>query len=209
MNGLSAEIAPNGVDAMTLKKTLIGAAAIVVIVGIAFGWWLLSPLFLNTTVEEEFPFSATADMPVGMTQPEAEDIMQGMAKVDMEEMEGMPDEMAQAEQIVSGMFRDADSFHKGSGTATIYRLPDGSGALRFENLDVTNGPDLRVLLSTHPDPQNKAELNEAGYIHVEKLKGNRGNQNYELPPDADLESFGSVIIYCMPFHVIFSVAPLQ
>ncbi len=194
---------------MTLKKTLIGAAAIVVIVGIAFGWWLLSPLFLNTTVEEEFPFSATADMPVGMTQTEAEDIMQGMAKVDMEEMEMMPDEMAQAEKIASGMFRDADSFHKGSGTATIYRLPDGSGALRFENLDVTNGPDLRVLLSTHPDPQNKAELNEAGYLHIEKLKGNRGNQNYELPPDADLESFGSVIIYCMPFHVIFSVAPLQ
>lgn len=194
---------------MTLKKTLIGAAVIVVIAGAAFAWWLLSPLFLNTTVEEEFPFSATADMPVGMTQTEAEDIMQGMAKVDMEEMEDMPDEMAQAVALSSGMFRDADSFHKGSGSATIYRLPDGSGALRFENLDVTNGPDLRVLLSTHPDPQNKAELNEAGYIHIEKLKGNRGNQNYELPADADLESFGSVIIYCMPFHVIFSVAPLR
>ena len=194
---------------MTLKKTLIGAAVIVVVAGAAFAWWLLSPLFLNTTVEEEFPFSATADMPVGMTQAEAEDIMSGMAKVSMEEMEDMPDEMAQAVALASGMFRDADSFHKGSGTATIYRLPDGSGALRFENLDVTNGPDLRVLLSTHPDPQNKAELNEAGYIHIEKLKGNRGNQNYELPPDADLESFGSVIIYCMPFHVIFSVAPLQ
>ena len=194
---------------MTLKKTLIGVVVIVVLAGAAFAWWLLSPLFLNTTVEEEFPFSATADMPVGMTQIEAEDIMQGMAKVDMEEMEEMPDEMAQAVALASGMFRDADSFHKGSGTATIYRLPDGMGALRFENLDVTNGPDLRVLLSTHPDPQNKAELNEAGYLHIGKLKGNRGNQNYELPPDADLESFGSVIIYCMPFHVIFSVAPLQ
>ena len=194
---------------MTLKKTLIGAAVIVVIAGLALGWWLLSPLFLNTTVEEEFPFSATADMPVGMTQTEAENIMSGMAKMDMEEMEEMPDEMAQAERIASGMFRDADSFHKGSGVATIYRLPGGEGVLRFENLNVTNGPDLRVLLSTHPDPQNKAELNDAGYIHVEKLKGNRGDQNYELPADADLESFGSVIIYCMPFHVIFSVAPLQ
>ena len=194
---------------MIMKKTLIIAAVIIAIPVAAFAWWLLSPLFLNTTVEEEFPFSATADMPVGMTQTEAEDIMQGMAKVDMEEMEEMPDEMAQAVALASGMFRDADSFHKGSGTATIYRLPDGSGALRFEDLSVTNGPDLRVLLSTHPDPQSKAELNEAGYIHIEKLKGNRGNQNYELPPDADLESFGSVIIYCMPFHVIFSVAPLQ
>ena len=194
---------------MTLKKTLIGVAVIVVIAGAAFAWWLLSPLFLSTTVEEEFPFSATADMPAGMTQSEAEKVMSGMAKVNMEEMEDMPGEMAQAERIASGMFRDADSFHKGSGSATIYRLPDGSGALRFENLNVTNGPDLRVLLSTHPDPQNKAELRDAGYLHVEKLKGNRGNQNYELPPDADLESFGSAIIYCMPFNVIFSVAPLQ
>ena len=192
-----------------MKKTIIIAAVIIAIPVAAFAWWLLSPLFLSTTVEEEFPFSATADMPVGMTQAEAEDIMQGMAKVDMEEMEDMPDEMAQAEQIASGMFRDADSFHKGSGVASIYRLPGGEGVLRFEDLNVTNGPDLRVLLSTHPDPQNKAELNEAGYIHIEKLKGNRGNQNYELPADADLESFGSVIIYCMPFHVIFSVAPLE
>ena len=191
------------------KKTIIIAAVVIAIPALALAWWLLSPLFLNTTVEEEFPFSATADMPVGMTQAEAEDIMQGMAKVDMEEMEEMPDEMAQAERIASGMFRDADNFHKGSGVATIYRLPDGSGALRFENLNVTNGPDLRVLLSTHPDPQDKAELQEAGYLHIEKLKGNRGNQNYELPADADLESFGSVIIYCMPFNVIFSVAPLQ
>ena len=192
-----------------MKKIIIIAAVIIAIPVAAFAWWLLSPLFLSTTVEEEFPFSATADMPVGMTQTEAENIMSGMAKVDMEEMEDMPDEMAQAEQIASGMFRDADSFHKGSGVASIYRLPGGEGVLRFEDLNVTNGPDLRVLLSTHPDPQNKAELNEAGYIHIEKLKGNRGNQNYELPADADLESFGSVIIYCMPFHVIFSVAPLQ
>ena len=194
---------------MTLKKSLAAVAALVAAVVLALGWWLLSPLFLNTTVHEEFPFSATADMPVGMTRSEAENIMSGMAKVDMEEMEKMPDEMAEAEKIVSGMFRDADSFHKGSGVATIYRLPSGEGALRFEDLNVTNGPDLRVLLSTHPDPKNKAELNDAGYVHIEKLKGNRGNQNYELPDDADLESFGSVIIYCMPFHVIFSVAPLR
>ena len=194
---------------MTLKKTIIIAAVIIAIPALALAWWLLSPLFLNTTVEEEFPFSATADMPAGMTQAEAETVMSGMAKVNMEEMEDIPDEMTEAVALASGMFRDADNFHKGSGSATIYRLPDGSGALRFENLSVTNGPDLRVLLSTHPDPQNKAELREAGYLHVAKLKGNRGNQNYDLPPDADLESFGSVIIYCMPFNVIFSVAPLQ
>ena len=194
---------------LTLKKTIIIAVVVVGIPALALAWWLLSPLFLNTTVEEEFPFSATADMPVGMTQTEAENVMSGIAKVNMEAMEDMPDEMAEAERISAGSFRDADSFHKGSGSASIYRLPGGEGVLRFEGLNVTNGPDLHVLLSPHPDPASKSELQDAGYTTLGQLKGNRGNQNYEIPADTDLDSVGSVIIYCMPFHVIFSVAPLQ
>ena len=191
------------------KKTITIAALIIAIPVLALAWWLLSPLFLNTTVEDEFPFSATADMPAGVTQAEAETVMSTMAKMSVDAMEDMPADMSQAESLATGTFRDGDSYHKGSGAATIYRLPNGDGVLRFENLSVTNGPDLRVLLTTHPDPQNKAELHDAGYIHIAKLKGNRGNQNYDLPPDADLESVGSVIIYCMPFNVIFSVAPLR
>ena len=194
---------------LTLKKTIIIAAVVIAIPALALAWWLLSPLFLNTTIEEEFPFSATAEMPVGMTQTEAENVMSGIAKVNMEAMEDMPDEMAEAERVSVGQFRDADSFHKGSGVASIYRLPSGEGVLRFEGLNVTNGPDLHVLLSTHPDPTTKQELGSAGYITLGQLKGNRGNQNYAIPPDTDLDSIGSVIIYCMPFHVIFSVAPLQ
>ena len=194
---------------MTLKKTIILAVVVIGILALALAWWLLSPLFLNTTVEEEFPFSATADMPVGMTQTEAENVMSGIAKVNMEAMEDMPDEMAEAERVSSGSFRDADSFHKGSGSASIYRLPGGESVLRFEDLNVTNGPDLHVLLSTHPDPTSKQELGEAGYITLGQLKGNRGNQNYDIPANTDLDSVGSVIIYCMPFHVIFSVALLQ
>ena len=194
---------------LTLKKTIIIAVVVIGIPALALAWWLLSPLFLNTTVEEEFPFSATADMPVGMTQTEAENVMSGIAKVNMEAMEDMPDEMAEAERVLSGLFRDADSFHKGSGSASIYRLPGGEGVLRFEGLNVTNGPDLHVLLSPHPDPTSKSELQDAGYTTLGQLKGNRGNQNYEIPADTDLDSVGSVIIYCMPFHVIFSVAPLQ
>ena len=194
---------------MVSKRTMFIGAAIVAIPVLALAWWLLSPLFLNTTVEEEFPFSASADMPADVTRTEAEGIMSGIAKINMESVEPMPSEMTEAERVSSGMLRDADSFHRGSGSATIYRLAGGEGALRFENLNVTNGPDLHVLMSTHPDPMSKQELRDAGYITLGKLKGNRGNQNYEIPDDTDLDSIGSVIIYCMPFHVIFSVAPLE
>ena len=111
--------------------------------------------------------------------------------------------------LASGSFRDADSFHRGSGTATVYLLPDGSHLLRLEDFEVTNGPDLRVLLAEPGDPMSRVELQAGGYTHLAKLKGNIGNQNYEIPADIDLDEQNSVIIYCMPFHVIFSVAPLE
>ena len=112
-------------------------------------------------------------------------------------------------KLKSGGFRDQDSFHKGSGQAAIYRGPDGAHLLRLENLDVTNGPDLHVILSPHPDPMNRDQLKTEGYVDIGKLKGNMGNQNYEIPVDVDVAAQRSVVIYCAPFHVIFSVAPLR
>ncbi|MDE2780816.1 MAG: DM13 domain-containing protein [Chloroflexota bacterium] len=193
------------------KKNIIIIAAIVVLVPVAaFAWWLLSPLFLSTTVDEEFPFAATAEIPADMTMAEVEMVMETMAKMDQEPMvEPMPEMTVQPVALASGSFRDADSFHRGSGTATIYQVPDGGHVLRFEDFMVTNGPDLRVLLAEPGDPMSRDELQSGGYTHLAKLKGNIGNQNYEIPADIDLSEQNSVIIYCMPFHVIFSVAPLE
>ena len=232
------------------KRNIFIIAAIVVLIPIvAFAWWLLSPLFLTTTVDEEFPFAVNAQIPADMTMAEVETVMETMAKMDQEPMaEPMPmpmdtstipsqavlteasPEMREAVEkarekimyeaasaspptgpvpLASGSFRDADSFHRGSGSATIYLLPDGSHLLRLEDFMVTNGPDLRVLLAESGDPMSRDELQSGGYTHLAKLKGNIGNQNYEIPSDIDLEAQNSVIIYCMPFHVIFSVAPLR
>ena len=191
------------------RRNAIIALAIIAIPILAVAWWLLAPLFTDTEVSDDFPMSATADIPDDMTQREAEDIMQGMAKISMTQMEDAMGAMDEATVLASGKFRDGDSYHKGSGDVALYRLAGGGNILRFENLDVTNGPDLRVLLSPHADPQNKTELNDAGFEHLSKLKGNKGNQNYEIPDDIDPETIGSVIIYCWPFRVIFSVAPLE
>lgn len=114
-----------------------------------------------------------------------------------------------AVRLKAGEFRDQDALHKGSGQATIYRGPDGAHLLRLDDLDVTNGPDLFVLLSPHSDPNNPDEVKTEGYVNLGELKGNRGNQNYPIPSDVDVPSQGSVVIYCRAFSVIFSVAPLQ
>ena len=46
----------------------------------------------------------------------------------------------------------------------------------------------------------------ANEIHLGALKGNVGNQNYDIPADVDLSEYRSVVIYCVPFHVVFSTA---
>ena len=139
------------------KKVLLIVGAIVAIPVIAFAWWLVSPLFLSKTVVEEFPMSATAQIPDTMTQDEAEKAMEVIAKIDMpamEEMPEMPPEMNEPVAVASGQFRDGDSFHKGSGAVTLYRLPTGEGLVRFEGLSVTNGPDLRRPRNSTPRPHD-------------------------------------------------------
>ena len=211
------------------KRLIAGIAIVILIPIVAIGWWLLSPLFIDKTVEEEFPFAFNAVLPADMTRGEAEQIMSGLAKMSQQVNEAMPEMMAvesddvmkkeessdsdtmQASpvELKEGSFCDGDSRHKGSGTATIYRGADGSHLLRLENLDVTNGPDLRVILSPGQNPQGRDEVSAPGYIELGKLKGNMGNQNYEIPDGMEVSSFGSVVIYCKAFHVLFSVASLE
>jgi hypothetical protein len=107
----------------------------------------------------------------------------------------------------SGQFGPIDVIHKGQGQATIYKLPDGKRVLRFEQFQVTNGPDLYVYLSGHPAPREDAQVRQDGF-EVAVLKGNIGDQNYELPDDLDLSKIKSVVIYCRRFSEVFSTAEL-
>ena len=133
--------------------------------------------------------------------------METAAKFDSPMSEPMTTGMTStgAVSLISGDFKDADRFHKGSGRATIYRLEDDSHVLRLEDLNVTNGPDLHVLLMVDPEGGDKSQ----GFVDLGKLKGNIGNQNYPIPDDIVVSEYGAVMIYCQPFHVVFSTAPLQ
>lgn len=197
-------------SALKNKWVWFGAGLIIGIPVVAFGWWLLAPLFVDTTVDEDFPLTENATIPSNISQSEAETVMMTMAKVETKMDEEMPKEMIEAANVVlkSGNFRDGDSFHKGEGSATIYKLADGTQVLRFEDFKVTNGPDLRVLLVNHPNPEGRGDL-DSGYEELAKLKGNIGNQNYTIPNSIDVDQYGSIVIYCKPFHVVFSVASLN
>jgi hypothetical protein len=170
-------------------------------------WYLASPLFINKVVEEEFPAQIPSSSEAG--QMPAEKGQAGQIEV-VAAAEDMPEVVVNQEPVLvlEGQFKDGDSFHKGSGQAALYQLPDGSHVLRFEDFAATNGPDLHVILSSHPAPTTSDEVMR-DYLDLGSLKGNIGSQNYEIPAGTDVSQFKSVIIYCQPFHVIFATAALS
>lgn len=176
------------------------------------GWFLASPLFIDNVVDEEFPVELPSTTELAQMPEEQRQEIEVMEAAQMPE-EGMADTMpgsvAEAQPVLLGQgeFVDADSFHQGSGMATLYQLPDGGHILRFENFEVTNGPDLHVILSGHPAPANSSELMQ-NHLDLGSLKGNIGSQNYEIPAGTDVSQFKSVVIYCQPFGVVFSTATL-
>lgn len=106
--------------------------------------------------------------------------------------------------ILQGNFKDADSVHKGSGSATIYQRSDSSYFLSFKDFAVCCGPDLYVFLADNPAPTGHADL--GNYVELSSLQASSGDQDYEISADADLSQFKSVVIYCKPFQVIISTA---
>ena len=190
------------------RITLLGIIAAAIPLLLLAGW-LIRPLFVDTIVDEAFPLGADAAIPEQLTEDEARVMMSAASKLEIEVQESMTEAMSAATQLKSGAFVDGDAFHQGEGSATIYQLEDSSHVLRFEDFRVTNGPALFVLVSPHPNPEGRGDISDAGYTELARLKGNVGNQNYVLPDDLDPDDINSVIIYCKPFRVVFSTAPLS
>lgn len=95
--------------------------------------------------------------------------------------------------------------HPAEGTATTIRTAAGATVLTLTNFEVDNGPDLRVYLVAGP-ARNESEVDD--FKDLGALKGNKGNQQYELPRGLDLERYSTVVIWCRAFSVNFARAPL-
>ncbi len=174
-----------------LRPVVLIPTAIVAVVVMAFGLYLFQPwkLFTNVTVNEASPLVASAPaIPIPSASP---------AK-------------AAAKVLASGTFISHE--HGTSGVAKVISLPDGSRVLRIEDLDTSNGPDLKVWLSDAPviqGPGGWLVFDDGAYVDLGELKGNKGSQNYRIPAKADLTKLTSVSIWCDRFSVSFGAAQLN
>jgi electron transfer DM13 len=114
-----------------------------------------------------------------------------------------------AKTLETGTFHG--KVHSTSGRATIYREQDGKLVLRLTNFKTSNGPDVHVILIAAKNAEDDANFLKSNIDRVElgKLKGNEGDQNYEIPTGTDLSKFQTVSIYCERFNANFGAAPLE
>lgn len=153
---------------------------IVAVVALVGGWYAFRPekLFTSDTVSETFP-GATAAASTAAAAPVS---------------------------LGSGSFHGVA--HEGQGMATIYQLPEGKRVVRLTNFKTSNGPQLRLYLVAADDAKDSDVVKKAGFLDLGALKGNEGDQNYELSADADLGKYKAVTVWCARFGVNFTTAPL-
>lgn len=194
---------------MSHRRRNLILVALALGVALPVGWYLLSPLFFDRVVQEDLPLAPaepTAEMEEAAEATAA--MEEAMEEPDKLMEEPMPaDEMADMRILAQGEFYNLA--HEGQGRATIYELADGSRVLRFENFQVVNGPDLHVWLVPVDPVSDMVGKEIPGYVDLGTLKGNIGDQNYDLPADLDLSVFKSVVIWCQPFRVPFNAAALS
>ncbi|GHC52404.1 DM13 domain-containing protein [Streptomyces flavofungini] len=101
--------------------------------------------------------------------------------------------------------------HETSGSVRILRLADGTRVLRLTDLETSNGPALRVWLSdaeVKPGKDGWHVFDDGRHVSLGELKGNKGDQNYPLPADVDLDKYRSVTLWCDRFDVSFGATEL-
>jgi hypothetical protein len=109
-------------------------------------------------------------------------------------------------QLAQGQFKG--HAHETEGTAAIYDV-QGNRVLRLTNFKTSNGPDVHVYLVATTDAQDDATVKNAGFVDLGSMKGNVGDQNYEVPNTVDLQKYKAVTIWCARFNVNFATAPLS
>src|SRR5438128_2643835 len=180
-----------------MKKFWIGIGLVV----LAIAWYAFRPelLFINNSVAESFPVASVAAT--------------------------TPDAGSDPKQLAMGQFKGYA--HETQGNADVYEVngkrvlrltnfktsngPDvhGKRVLRLTDFKTSNGPDVHVYLIAAPDAKDDATVKKAGFVDLGSMKGNTGDQNYDVPVSVDFAKYQAVTIWCARFNVNFGTAPLM
>jgi hypothetical protein len=182
----------------------IGVALAAVVAVVAFGFFGVHTLLVDDVVDEEGPVFDS-----GAVAAASEEDPTSTAPPSSGPAPASPTTTAPAPTIATtaeGTF--VARSHPAEGRAVV--LSDGAQRfLRFEDFATDNGPDLFVYLSRGVDADGAEAAFDDDFVDLGRLKGNVGEQNYEVPADVDLAEFDTVVIWCRRFATAFGAADLR
>ena len=201
----------------------VGSAAALAGVGfllwLAFGYFGVHRLVVDDRVDETSPFAiATSGQP---TNDRATKDEVGPAATTVPPTEGftaptpaakgeattLPTTTARLVPRLTNRGAFVNRSHPTKGSAAVI-TDDTQTFLRLVEFETDNGPDLFVYLSAGVTATTRAEALDDDIVDLGRLKGNVGNQNYEIPPGTDLTRYRTVVVWCRRFGVAFGAADL-
>jgi hypothetical protein len=180
---------------LVLGLTAAGTALVVFVLV----WFQPQKLFIDDRVDEPVPVAQTTALPSAVATPAEPPAARSPSP--------RPAAPQEPQVIAHGSFRSGE--HHTEGTASVLALSDGRRFLRLTDFETSNGPVVVVWLSAAAASAPDGDVDDAVHLDLGGLKGNIGNQNYELPADVDLSRYRSVVIWCARFHVAFGAASLS
>lgn len=161
-----------------LARRPVVYTAVLGVVAIAALAVLIVPTLHDKKVVEEFPAAAAEPAVPRTTLP------------------GAPPTTAspQPMKVSTGRLEGID--HDASGTASIYRQPNGTSVVALEGIDIEPGPDYRVIVVRGADRDSPGD-----WIELDALRGNQGTQYYEVPSGTNPGDGWTVLIWCRAFGV--------
>ena len=171
------------------RSLCAAAAAAVAVVAFVLVWFQPQKLFIDDRVDEALP-TVTPAPAIGAG--ESDDAVTTVPA-------------SEPIEVARGEFASRD--HGTAGIARILELPDGRRIVRLEGLDTDNGPDLYLYLGTNPADGDEGAFDD-DYVNLGRLKGNQGDQNYELPDGTDIARYATVVVWCDRFNSAFGAADL-
>jgi hypothetical protein len=97
----------------------------------------------------------------------------------------------------------SDDFRVSMALTAVVRLADGRRFATLTGLMTSPGPDLRVRLQ----PGDSHDGGAPGAVDLGRLKGNRGDQQYAIPPGVRVGG-RTLVIWCRAFSAPFGSARL-
>jgi hypothetical protein len=221
------------------KRIKIGIiSAIAIIIGLT-AFYLASPLFISTEINEPLPKGANVSTPPPsnqiqefmamsegerieagskMNEQEKNQIMLEFAKINASIDESMPQTNrsislpSQQQTSLTGN-ESSDLLLTGSFIGVGDGIHDAMGIARV--IPIGGGENVLrledLVVTNGPDlyVYLSTDKSASDFVNLGRLKANIGNQNYPIPTGTDMTKYDTVLIWCRAFSVLFGSADLK